>query len=53
MWKQIGVVDHVLMCFQTNGQRRGPFGQQRAERIFVFLSMMRDLPKFHGTKRQW
>ena len=46
------VVDHVLMRSQTNRQCGWTFSKQRAERVFVFFAVMRQLPKFQRPDRE-
>jgi hypothetical protein len=46
------MVNHVLVRLQTNSQRDRIFCQQGAERVLMFLSVVRELPEFQGAERQ-
>ena len=46
------MIDHFLMRPQTNRERGWIFSKQRAERIFMFFSVVRELPKFQRPNRQ-
>ena len=50
MRKGAGVLNHLLMRLQTNGQRRGPLREQSTKSIFVFLAVMSQLPVLHGPQ---
>jgi len=45
------MVDHFLMRLQANGQALRIFGEERAKRILVFLSLVFELPVIDRPER--
>ena len=44
--------DHLFVRLQTDGQRLLSLREHRAERIFVFLPVMRELPILERPERK-